>query len=128
MNPGIRRLRAWRTSFDLAAGIFRLTARVGEVSRHGLATRMRATALQVPALITRAVGQSRRSVCRRDLDAALGCLQELEWHLRMCNALLYSEPGEFRRLANDLASSRESTRALLARVAAGASAVERTER
>ena len=116
MTHGVRRFRAWRMALPLVAGVLRLTDRVTHVGTVPLAERLRRTALQVPVLVTRAVGRARRETCSADLECALGVLQVLEWHLRLGGPLFDSEPGEIRQLARSLMASRESIEALRARV------------
>ena len=116
MTHGVRRYRVWRRSLVLVAGVLRLTGRVTHVGTLPLAARLRRTVLQVPVLVTRAVGRARRDTCCADLESALGVLQVLEWHLRLSAPLFDSEPGEIRQLGRSLLASRGAIEALRARV------------
>jgi four helix bundle protein len=122
VTPGGRRLRAWRRAFDLAAAIYRITGRMEDARTNGLPSRMRRTALRVPALITRATARRERSACREDLVAALRSLEDLERQLGVCRALVYLEPGEMERIWDWLGSSRDSITRIAHRVAGAAPA------
>ena len=45
------RMVAWHRAFDLAVEVFRLTSALDDEETHGLVSRLRGTALRVPALI-----------------------------------------------------------------------------
>jgi hypothetical protein len=83
---------------------------------NGFASRLRRTVLRVPALISRATRRRARDACRADLLTALGCLEEVERQLRVCQALIDSAPGEMDRLRDRLGSSRDSIRRIVRRI------------
>ena len=100
------RLPAWREAFDLAVVVFRLTGQLDVPGTHPVAVRARRTAVQVPALVSRAAGRSTGSECLGDLKAALRCLVELEHVLQDCAPLVYTEPDEVRRIAQQIEAAR----------------------
>ena len=117
MALSVRRLTAWRRSFDLAVEVFRLTGRMEDARTNGLASRMRQTALRVPVLITRSASQASRLACHADLTRAIGVLGDLEWQLRISRVLVHLEPQEEHLVSKQLDASRSSLRALAARTA-----------
>ena len=72
-----RPLRAWRSGFDLAVEVFRLTAGLEDARTNGFVRRLRDAALRVPALIARAAYRDSRARCRADLREARRSLDEL---------------------------------------------------
>ena len=108
MSEPPRRLIAWRKAFDLAVEVFHVTSAVEDGRTNGLASRLRRTALRVPALVTRAAGRRRRPAFHSDLRAALVALAALEEQLRVCAVLIYVEPGELRRVVDRLGDSRQA--------------------
>lgn len=107
-----RPLRAWRSGFDLAVDVFRLTAGLEDVRTNGFVRRLRAEALRVPALIARAASRDSRARCQADLREARRALEDLAAHTEWLRALVYVDPGEARALTGRLAAARGDLREL----------------
>ena len=101
-----RPLRAWRSAFDLAVEVFRLTSGLDDVRTNGFVRRLREAALRAPALIARAAGRGSRSRCRADLREARRTLDDLAAEVEWLRALVYVEPGEAAALAGRLGAAR----------------------
>ena len=99
-----RPLRAWRSGFDLAVEVFRVTSGLDDARTNGFVRRLRDAALRVPALIARASCRGSRSRCRADLREAQRTLDELSAEGEWLRALVYVEPGEATALAGRLAA------------------------
>lgn len=101
-----RPLRAWRSGFDLAVEVFRLTGGIEDVRTNGFVRRLRDAALRVPALIARAAYRDSRDRCRADLRAALRTLEEVSADSDWLRALVYVDPIEASALTGRLAAAR----------------------
>jgi four helix bundle protein len=114
-----RPLRAWRSGFDLAVEVFRLTSGLDDVRTNGFVRRLRDAALRVPALVARAAHRGSRGRCRADLREAQRTLDEVAADGEWLRALVYIEPDEAAALAERLAAARKDLLELDRRLAPG---------
>lgn len=109
----MRRGRAWKEAFEVAVEVFRVTGGLEDRRTGGLRTRMRSAAVRVPALLSRAAAGRTAAERRRDLELALGCLEQVDTGLRTCLALAHTGSSELRHITQRL----EATRGEIARLA-----------
>lgn len=114
-----RPLRAWRSGFDLAVEVFKLTAGLEDARTNGFVRRLRAAALRVPALIARAAKRDARARCQTDLREARRTLDELAIDTEWLRALVYVDPTEALALTGRLAAARRDLGALESHLEAG---------
>jgi four helix bundle protein len=87
------RLDVWQDAMLLVESVYRLTARLPDSERFGLASQMRRAAVSVPSNI--AEGAARRSTLEylRFSSIARGSLSELDTHIAIVQRLGFSEPS-----------------------------------
>lgn len=111
-----RELKVWEKAHQLTLDVYRTTRTFPREELYGLSRQMRRCAASIGANIAEECGKRGNNEFYRYLEIASGSASELECHLLLAADLLYLAQPEYRRLSEQLVSTRKMLTSLLRKI------------
>jgi four helix bundle protein len=121
MIRGYRDLEVWQLSMQLVERVFKMTGRLPDEQRFGLASQMQRAVISIPSNIAEGHAKRLGKDYPRHLRIAAGSVAELETQIELCVRLGFLNREDIRQAWNDSQSIAKMLSRLIQRVSSKSS-------